>query len=192
MCRPSTVFCFFPFFLRDSQTINVRAFAAYWIDGRSLAVYEASPADLSWLISLSVSLGNLLITNQKASLTLHMRSGTGADRCRRAGGGLGGAAVGAKINKGGQSVRVRTAGTWEPIGEEHCVVERRKGEVMEWEICKASRSLRRQGDGEEMCRFWVGVRLRGTAWHPGQAARLTRPSLNSVDEKIVHQEVVVF
>lgn len=60
-----------------------------------------------------------------------MRSGTGADRCRRVGGGLGGAAVGAKINKGGQSVRARTAGTWEPIGEEHCVVGRRKGEVKE-------------------------------------------------------------
>lgn len=86
MCRPSTVFVFFFFFWRDSQTITVRAFAAYWIEGRSLAVYQASPADLSWLISLSVSLGNLLITNQKASLTLHMRSGTGADRCRRVGG----------------------------------------------------------------------------------------------------------
>lgn len=55
----------------------------------SLAVYQASPADLSWLISLSLSLGNLLITNQKASLTLHMRSGTGADRCRQEGGGVG-------------------------------------------------------------------------------------------------------
>ena len=37
-----------------------------------------SPAALSWLISLSVSLGHLLITNQKASLTSHKRR-TGAD-----------------------------------------------------------------------------------------------------------------
>lgn len=57
-----------------------------------MAVYQASPADLSCLISLSVSLGHLLITNQKASLTLHMRSRIGADSGRRA--------FGAKINKG--------------------------------------------------------------------------------------------
>lgn len=58
-----------------------------------MAVYHGSPAALSWLISLSVSLGHLLITNQKASLTSHKRRRTGADSERRA------ATFRAKINK---------------------------------------------------------------------------------------------
>lgn len=68
-------------------------FVLYSEEGWCLAVYQPSPAALSWLISRSVSLGHLLITKQKASLTSHKRRRTGADSERRA------ATFGAKINK---------------------------------------------------------------------------------------------
>ena len=51
-----------------------------------------SPAALSWLISLSVSLGHILIRNQKASLPSRKQKRAGADSERQA------ATFGAKIN----------------------------------------------------------------------------------------------
>ena len=69
----------------DLQTINSFFFFCmnhlYCIQKRTGAwqYISPSPAALSWLISLSVSLGHLLITNQKASLTSHKRRRTGAD-----------------------------------------------------------------------------------------------------------------
>lgn len=84
---------FFFFFLQ----LKYEPFVLYSEEGWCLAVYQPSPAALSWLISLSVSLGHLLITNQKASLTSHKRRRTGADSERWA------ATFGAKINKEDQS-----------------------------------------------------------------------------------------
>lgn len=75
---------------------NQLAYEAFVVNsdnGWCLAECQPSPASLSWLISLSVSLGHLLITNQKASLTSHKRKRAGADGGRRA------ATFGAKINK---------------------------------------------------------------------------------------------
>lgn len=69
---------------QDAQTINsifkqlmYEPFVLYSEEGWCLAAYQPSPAALSWLISLSLSLGHLLITNQKASLTSHKRRRTG-------------------------------------------------------------------------------------------------------------------
>lgn len=65
--------------VKKKKEKKYESFVQYSEEGWYLAVYQPSPAALSWLISLSVSLGHLLITNQKASLTSHKRRRTGAD-----------------------------------------------------------------------------------------------------------------